>query len=90
MLEYMGAWEWYDRQVKLSEAKVRTKKIKPVDRRGAAIHVLNRMQGLQTNPEQPGKWIKGVGRLILEEEGNKSAISPKNCDASIIERVRQL
>jgi hypothetical protein len=52
MLEYMGAWEWYDRQVKLSQATVRTKKNKSVNRRGAIIHVLNRMQ---TKTEKPGK-----------------------------------
>jgi hypothetical protein len=26
LLEYMGAWEWYDRQVKLSQGTIRTKK----------------------------------------------------------------
>jgi hypothetical protein len=80
MLEYMGAWEWYDRQVKLSQTTVRTKKNKPVDRKGAATHVLNRMQGLQTSTEQPGKWIRGVGRPTSREEGNESAISPKSCE----------
>lgn len=88
MLEYMGAWKWYDRQVKLSQATVRTKKNKPVDRRGAAIHVLNRMQGLQTRTEQPGKWIGGVGRLTLGKEGDEAGTSPESCDASIAERAR--
>jgi hypothetical protein len=88
MLEYMGAWEWYDRQVKLSQATVRTKKNKLVDRKGAATHVLNRMQGLQTGHEQPGKWIRGVGRLTLGEEGNESATSPQSCDASIVDQAR--
>jgi hypothetical protein len=35
----MGAWEWYDCQVKLAEGVVHTRRNKPVDRRGAAIHV---------------------------------------------------
>jgi hypothetical protein len=83
MLEYMGAWEWYDRQVKLSQATVRTKNNKLVNRRGAAIHVLNKMQA-----EQPGRWVKGLGRLTLGEEGNEPAISPKSCDASISEQAR--
>lgn len=36
MLEYIGAWEWYDRQVKLSQATVLTKKKKPAGLKGAA------------------------------------------------------
>ena len=90
ILEYMGAWEWYNGQVKLSQATVRIKKNKPVDRRGAAIHIINIMQGLHTRTEQPGKWINGVGRVALEKEGNESGISPESCDASIAERARQL
>jgi hypothetical protein len=88
MLEYMGAWEWYDGQVKLAQVTVRTKKDKPVGRRGAAIHVLNRMQVLQTRTEQPGKWIRGVGRLTLGEEGDGSGISPESHDTSVADRVR--
>jgi hypothetical protein len=30
ILEYIGAWEWYDRQVELSQTTIRTKKNKPV------------------------------------------------------------
>ena len=91
MLEYMGAWEWYDRQIELSQATIRTKKNKPVDRRGAAIHVLNRMQGLRTDTEQqPGKWISGVGRVALGKEGDGSDLSPEGCDVGITERARQL
>jgi hypothetical protein len=52
LLEYTGAWEWYDRQVKLSQG---TKRNKPVDR-GASIHVLNELQKM--------KSIKGVSRLF--------------------------
>ena len=28
MLEYMGAWDWYDKQVKFSQATIRTKRIR--------------------------------------------------------------
>jgi hypothetical protein len=52
--EYMGAWEWYDRQVELSQATTRNKN-KLVDRRGAAIHVLDRMQDLRADTGTPGK-----------------------------------
>ena len=90
MLDYMGAWEWYDRQVELSQTTVRTKKNKPVGRRGAAIHVLNKLQGQQTNTELPGKSIRGVGRLTLREEGDEPAISSKSCDSSVVERARDL
>jgi hypothetical protein len=68
MLEYMDAWEWYDRQVKLSQATVLTKKKKPAGRKGAATHVLNQLQDLQTSAEQPGKWIRGVGRITLGDD----------------------
>ena len=37
MLEYMGAWEWYNRQIELSQATIRTKKNKPVDHRGSNV-----------------------------------------------------
>lgn len=74
MLDYIGASEWYERQIRLSQATVRTKRNKLVDRRGAASHVLNRMQGLQTNTEQPGNWIRGVGRLTLGEEEDELAL----------------
>jgi len=45
------------------EDTLRSKKIKPVNRRRAAIHVLNRMQGLQMGTAQAGKW-----RLVLGKE----------------------
>jgi hypothetical protein len=90
MLDYIGAWEWYDRQVELSQTTVRTKNNKPVGRRGAAIHVLNELQGQQTNTELPGKSIRGVGRLTLRKEGDKPAISSKSYDFSVIERARDL
>lgn len=90
MLEYMGAWQWYDGQIKLAQATVRTKKNKPVNHKGAAIHVLNRMQGLQPRPEKPGKWISGVGKLALGKEGDESGFSPENYNAGIDERARNL
>jgi hypothetical protein len=43
--EYMGAWEWYDRQVELSQATTRNKN-KLVDRRGAAIPCVGQDAGL--------------------------------------------
>ena len=85
LLEYMGAWEWYDRQVKLSEGTIRTKRNALVNRRGAAIHVLNELQNTQKM-----KSIKGVGRLALKEGGRVSDTPdtlPKNCD-SISEQVK--
>jgi hypothetical protein len=55
MLGYMGAWEWYDRQVKLVEGVVYTRRNGPVDHRGAAIHVMNKIQG------------KSVAELLLKK-----------------------
>jgi hypothetical protein len=90
ILDYLGAWEWYDRQVELSQTTVRTKNNKPVSRRGAAIHVLNELQGQQTNTELPGKSIRGVGRLTLRKKGDEPAISSKSYDSSVAERARYL
>ena len=75
LLEYMGAWEWYDRQVKLSEGIIYTKKKKLVERRGAATHVLNELH-------EKMKSIKGVGKLALKEGG-----TAENC-GSIPEQVK--
>src|SRR5271170_6221823 len=88
MLEYIGAWEWYDRQIKLSQATVRTKRNKLVEHKGASIHVLNKMQDLQIRTEQTGKWVSGVGRIDVTKEGNNSDMPPESCDASITERIR--
>jgi hypothetical protein len=90
MLEYMGAWEWYEGQIEQSQATIRTKKNTPVNRRGAAMHVLNRMQGIRTDTEPPGKWISGVGRVALGQEGDESDLSPGSSNVGITERDRQL
>ena len=83
MLEYMGAWEWYDSQVRsLQESgRILTKKGKPVGRRGAATHVLNEMQS--------GKWIKSLGRLTLEDGGGETRAASDGQD-SITERNREV
>ena len=57
MLEYMEAWEWYDRQFKLIQAKYDAKNKKPLARKTAASHVLRDLCELKT----PKKSIKGVG-----------------------------
>jgi hypothetical protein len=61
MLEYMGAWEWYDSQVYLVQAsgKVLTKWGKPMDQKGAATYLLDKIQ-------RSGKYIKSLGMLTLE------------------------
>ena len=43
MLEYMGAWQWYDCQVKLVQSTVYTRRKKLVDHKGAATYVLDNM-----------------------------------------------
>ncbi len=62
MLEYIGAWEWYDSQVRLVQAsgKVLTKKGKPVDHKGTATHLLDKIQ-------RSRKYIKSLGMLTLED-----------------------
>ena len=81
LLEYMGAWEWYDRQVKLSEGIIYTKKKKLVERRGAATHVLNELH-------EKMKSIKGVGKLALKEGGSMSNLPPTENCGSIPEQVK--
>jgi hypothetical protein len=61
MLEYMGAWEWYDRQVKLTQAKYEAEKKMPLHRKTAGSYVLSDLPKSKT----PGKSIKGIGRINL-------------------------
>ncbi|KAL4869118.1 hypothetical protein BDV12DRAFT_196550 [Aspergillus spectabilis] len=68
MLEYMGAWQWYNSQVELAEQKTQTKKNKQVQRRGAAIHVLDRIQKESMRATEMGSWISGVGKVTLEQD----------------------
>lgn len=88
MLEYMGAWEWYNSQIELAQATICTKKNKPVDRRGAAIHVLNRMQNMQMDATGQGSWISGVGRVKLEED-KSDVLLTKGGKANITEQAEQ-
>jgi hypothetical protein len=90
MLEYVGVWEWYDKQIKLFQTIIRIKKSKLVDRRGVSIYVLNGILGPERRSEQPGKWIRGIGRLILGKDEDEFDISPESHDAGIAKRARQL
>lgn len=81
LLGYMGASEWYESQVNLSQAILRTKKNGPVKRRGAATHVMNELQG---------KWIKGVGNLSLGREGDGIGVDPERYDTGLSERALHL
>ena len=65
LLGYMGAWEWFDRQVKLAEMTVYTKKNTLVSRNTAASYVLNKIQ-------EPSKSIRGLGLLTFGEGENTS------------------
>lgn len=44
MLEYRGAWEWYNTQLELTKKTVIIKKNKPVGQRGAAMYVIDQIQ----------------------------------------------
>lgn len=90
MLEYMGTWEWYDKQIELSLTTIRTKKNKPVGRRGAAIHVLNEMQHLPTDTERPGTCLRGVGRIDLPDKGNSMHHLSSSRSDSIAEQDKRL
>jgi len=90
MIEYVGAWEWYDKQIRLAKATVRTKKNKPVDHKGAATHVLNDMQSTQRGPAPQGRWIGGVGWVAPEQKGSVSDLESESGGASITEKSRRL
>jgi hypothetical protein len=77
MVEYMGAWEWFDEQCKHAEATVYTKKGKLVERRGAASYVLDMVQCQQTDVTPRGKWIGGVGPVTVKEVGDKANFEGK-------------
>jgi hypothetical protein len=74
MVEYMGAWEWFDEQCKHAEATVYTKKGKLVERRGAASHVLDMVQ---CDVTAQGKWISGVGPVTVKEVGDTAKFEGK-------------
>lgn len=89
MLEYMGAWEWYNSQIKLAQATICTKKNKPVDCQGAAIHVLNQMQKMQIDATGQGSWISGVGRVTLEDD-KSDVLLIESGKVSITEQAKQV
>jgi len=84
MLGYMGAWEWYDNQITLSQDTERTRKNNPVGSKGAATRVLNRMQGLETVTAKRGRWIKGIGRVDLEEGTDESSALLVGGESSLV------
>lgn len=88
MIEYIGAWEWYDGQVDLAMTTIRTKKNKLVDRKGAAIHVLNTMQSIPCGIAPRGRWIGGLGRVAVEQEGDAADLYPDG-DTGITETDRR-
>ena len=51
MLEYMGAWEWYDRQIKLTMAKHEAEKKMELAPKTVTSYVLSDLQKLKT-PEK--------------------------------------
>jgi len=84
MLEYMGAWEWYDSQVRLVQAssKVLTKKGKPVDHKGAATYLLDKIQ-------RSRKYIKSLGMLTLKD-GDATINSPFDAQGTLTKRNKKL
>jgi hypothetical protein len=88
MLEYMGAWQWYDSQVEHAKGTTQTKKKKQVGRRGAAIAVMNRIQEGPVHSEDNGSWMRGVGRIIVEED--ECGLSSMSGRESITARQREL
>ncbi|KAL4985854.1 hypothetical protein BDW68DRAFT_179306 [Aspergillus falconensis] len=67
MLEFMGAWEWYDKQVKYIQQTFHVKRGKPVSERGAAARVLS-------GSVAQGKWVSGIGQVVIQD--NKTQDEP--------------
>ncbi|OAP53878.1 hypothetical protein AYL99_11900 [Fonsecaea erecta] len=88
MIEYIGAWEWYDRQVALAKTWVRSKRNKPVGRKGAAKHVLDRLQRMQRGSLSKGIWVGGVGRLNDASEDDATEPDPDR-SAGVTEAYRR-
>jgi hypothetical protein len=86
MLIYIGAWEWFDQQVKVVQKNVRSKKNRSMGEKEAKTHVLNEIQNiLQDREPQPAtqeKWFSRVGMVTLEE--NASGIIPREGPTSVI------
>ncbi|KAL4993993.1 hypothetical protein BDV10DRAFT_189454 [Aspergillus recurvatus] len=60
MLEFIGAWEWYDKQVKYIQQTSHVKRGKPVSERGAAARVLS-------GSVAQGKWVSGIGEVAIQD-----------------------
>lgn len=90
MVEYIGAWEWYDEQVNLAKTTIHTKKGKLVDRRGAATHVLKAMGSVQRGDSLPGRWISGVGTVAVGGEEDRTDPNPENDEGGISAQDRRL
>ncbi|EXJ73556.1 uncharacterized protein A1O5_03317 [Cladophialophora psammophila CBS 110553] len=90
MIEYMGFWEWYDEQIQLAMKTIRTRKGKLVDHKGAATYVLDSMQNMSSGAATRGKWISGVGRVTIENEGNTADISTEKSEGVIATKDQQL
>ena len=89
LIEYIGAWEWYEKQVNLATTTIRTKNGKLVDRKGAATHVLNTLRSTQREAATRGRWFGGVGRVVIEQEGDTANLGPDAGDAGITAKDRQ-
>jgi hypothetical protein len=77
LLGYMGAWQWYDGQVKkLSKAKSPVE----VSPKTAATRVLNRIQY---------KQVRGLGAISLEDGTDTSAISPAAGETNITQSIKK-
>lgn len=77
-----GGLEMVDKQVKLAQGTILTKKNRPV---GHKTHVLDT---LQNQTEQPGKWISSVGKLALGKEENECGTLAEVRDACVTDQAR--
>ncbi|KAJ6008526.1 hypothetical protein N7540_012502 [Penicillium herquei] len=73
MLEYMGAWEWYQNQIQLAKANRLNKRGDAVNRRGATIGLLQKL--IKEHTQKESRCIAGIGSFTMQDESGNQAQS---------------
>ncbi|KAE8149028.1 hypothetical protein BDV25DRAFT_141190 [Aspergillus avenaceus] len=80
MLEYMGAWQWYNSQVELALKTVKTKNKQPVKSQGARSHVMDTIEN---------RYLTGVGVVSLHEDESNSLFKGRPAGTCAMDKKRQ-
>ncbi|KAE8334482.1 hypothetical protein BDV24DRAFT_170146 [Aspergillus arachidicola] len=80
MLEYMGAWQWYNSQVELALKTAKTKNNQPVKSHGARSHVMDVIEN---------RYLTGVGVVSLHENEPDSLFKGRPAGTCATDKKRQ-